>query len=375
MSILKERNSNHELMRVISMFFIVFWHVVVYTRIQGVTNQSALFLYNSILFILVVHVNSYILLTGYYQSKSKFNQKKIWQIINSSWFYRIVIFALFLIFKLAQVTKVQFLKDIGPLPLDDYWFIQNYLLLYCISPFLNKLISCLDKKTFKKMLIVGFIIFSIIPCATASEFLDNSGFTLYHFVYLYFIGAYLREYPLDKSYHFKIFSKKAFQIIMIVVFILCSVLNHIIYYYGLEVAKINGILSTMFEYINYCYLNYNNPLIIIQSIAYFYLFTTLDLKSKFLNNLSKLMLGVYFIHENKYLRGTIYSWFRLNSPSRNSMKFIPYMFGVAIIIFVLCTIIEKIRQVIFKLISKTPPAKKASNSYYNFLKKIYISKE
>lgn len=366
------RNSNHEIMRILSMFFIVLGHVLLFGGLLETTNPNVSIIYNFIEFILIIHVNSYVLVSGYYQSKSSFKQSKLWKIINASWFYRVVIMILFSALGIISISKGQVIKDLLPVTLDNYWFIKAYILLYCLSPFLNKLINNISKTEYQKMLIVGFIVVSIIPNVTAGEFFENSGYTLYNFLYLYLLGAYLRIYPLDKSYIFKIFSKKMFQLIMIIIFFSCAMLNNIIFYYGKQIYGINSILNAISDNIKIASLAYSSPIIIIQSVAYFSFFTTLNFKSKFINRCSALMLGVYFIHENNYVRANIYKWLGITTGPINSFKFIPYVFLIAITIFVSCAIIEFIRQSIFSFISKKKISVKIRRKYYELIKKIYI---
>lgn len=367
------RNSNHELMRILSMFFIVLGHVLLFTGLLDVKNPNARMFYYLLEFILIIHVNSYVLVSGYYQSNSTFKQKKIWKIVNASWFYRAVIMIVFLLLNIIEIDKVQFLKDLLPVTLDNYWFIKVYLILYCLSPFLNKFINSISKKFYQKFLIVGFLIFCIVPTITGGEFFFNNGYSLYNFIYLYFVGAYLRIYPLEKSYMFKIFSKKLYRVIMICIFTGCVFLNNIIFYFGEYITGINSLFDLISSYINNFSLAYSNPIVIIQSIAYFCIFTSLDVKSKFINKCSDLMLGVYFIHENNYMRKIIYKWPSIVNINIESIKFIPYVILAAIIIFVSCMIIEKLRLLLFKLIYNFKISKKIRDKYYEWINQLKIN--
>lgn len=366
------RNSNHEIMRILSMFFIVLWHVILYGGVSATTNENVKVLCRLIQFIIVVHVNSFVLVSGYYQSKSNFKQSKLWTIINSSWFYRVVIMAIFLITGIEEIGNVQIIKDLLPVTVDNYWFIKMYLLLYCLSPFLNKLIDNLDKSNFQKLLLVNFIILAIIPNITNGEFIFNNGYTLYNFIFLYLLGAYLRIYPLEKSYFFKIFSTNLFRIIMIIIFISCILINNAIFYQGKQLSGINGLFDIFSNTIELNILNYSNPIIIIQSIAYFAFFTTLTIKSKAINKISGLMLGVYFIHENDHLRSQLYNWIDIFNISKDSILILVQVIVTAIIIFVGCSIIEFARQKLFHLISKNKLSQKIRNNYYNWIKTIHI---
>lgn len=74
----KFRDSNFELMRLISMFFIVMYHFIIPTggnlinTTAGMTNV----IIDLICLLIVVHVNSFVLITGYFQCEKKFSWKK-----------------------------------------------------------------------------------------------------------------------------------------------------------------------------------------------------------------------------------------------------------------------------------------------------------
>ena len=36
-------------------------------------------------------------------------------------------------------------KDIFPIMMKDYWYVKLYILLYCLSPFINKMIDSFNK--------------------------------------------------------------------------------------------------------------------------------------------------------------------------------------------------------------------------------------
>ena len=86
------RQSNFELMRIISMFFIVLWHIIIHGHlIENSLNPKFSFIMTLLKYIVIVHVNSYVLLTGYFQCKSKFKLSKIWDLSISSLFYKLII--------------------------------------------------------------------------------------------------------------------------------------------------------------------------------------------------------------------------------------------------------------------------------------------
>lgn len=376
MNNVKERNSSYELMRIVSMFLIVLYHVIVHGKmIENCENAGLKILLELIKFFTLVHVNSFILVTGYFQINSKFNQKKLWSLIESNWFYRLAIMILFSIFEIVNLDKVTMFKEGFPINLNEYWFFQNYLLLYCLIPFINKGILNMNKKTFQKMIIVMFIVFSIIPTVTGGEFFFNNGFSLYQFVFLYILGAYLRKYPIDKSYIFKIMSKNMYKIVLITIFFVCFISNYVLYSYADSISWINSGFKLISNYIKWACGNYSCPFVVIQSVVYFLYFGTLQFNSKLINKIASFTFGIYLIHDNNFVREKIYIWLKINNGPIYSYSFVIYMIIVSIIIFVVCMLIEFIRQIISKKIQNLRLIIKLKDKYYNFTKNIFFNRE
>lgn len=369
------RQSNFELLRVIAMFFIVFYHVIYHGKIiENCTNEGLRLIFTLLEYIMIIHVNLFILLTGYFQSKCKFKQSKVWSIINSSLFYKALIMVIFAFLGYLSLSKLDILKELFILNLNEYWFIKYYVFLYCLSPFLNKLIDSMSKVQYQKFLIVSFIIFSILPYITGLEAFSNDGYSLYNFIFLYFIGAYLRNYPIEENYIFKRCSKNLLRIILLFIFISCPIMNYLITTTSISLLNINSIIDEIAH--NFISLNiaYSNPFIIIQAISFFLLFSIINIKSRFINNVSKLTIGIYLIHDNNLVREKLYTVTNINTGPINSYLFIIYALVIAIAIFVICAIIEKIRQAIFKFIYDRRVSIKIREKYYSFLRSISIKK-
>lgn len=367
----KERNSSYELMRIVSMFLIVLYHIILHGKVlENCQNEGLKIIFEFIEFVTLVHVNSFILVTGYYQVESNFKQSKIWSLLNANWFYRVLIVILLLTFNIVSIDKVSLIKEIFPINLNEYWFFKNYLLLYCLTPFINKEIEKLNKSTYQKMIIVSFIIFSIVPSVTGGSYFDNSGFTLYQFVFLYMVGAYLKKYPLSKSYIFKVMSKNMYKLILIFILFTCVFSNYILYKYSMSVSSVNTVLGEISSYVSRASTLYNNPFVIIQSICFFEYFGTLTIKNRYINKLASLVFGIYLIHDNNFSRGLIYAYLKINDGPIYSYKFIFYVFFIAVLIYAICAVIEYIRQKLFKKIYNFKLSKMIREKYYEFIKNV-----
>ena len=157
----KVRKSNFELMRILCMFFIVLCHVIGKGNVlTNSHNQTLTVIVEFIQLLIVVHVDLFVLLTGYFQSKSNFKMSKMLKIIAQCLFYTIVIMLVLSLTGVITLSKVEIVKNIFVNFIGDYWFINIYLLLYAISPFLNIIIDNMNQSKYKKLLICCFVIFS-----------------------------------------------------------------------------------------------------------------------------------------------------------------------------------------------------------------------
>ena len=85
---------NFELMRIISMLMIVLWHIIIHGGFDNVVDNYGR-LFDIILAIIIVHVNSFVILMGFFQYKKKFKFNKILNLLGVSWFYRIFFVLIF----------------------------------------------------------------------------------------------------------------------------------------------------------------------------------------------------------------------------------------------------------------------------------------
>lgn len=348
------RDSNYELLRVVSMFLIVLWHVIQHAGVLENTTGVTNIIFTIIKLLIIIHVNCFMLITGYYQSKSKFQLKKVGNLIMQVWFYNIIINTILYLSKAVQYNgKTEYFLKMLFFNLDTYWYLKCYFIVYLLSPFLNILIQAIKKEDFKKMIIVIFLCFSIIPIISLGLFYESNGSTVAQYIFLYFIGAYIRKYDLNNKY-FKKFNIKKKRNIYISIFICCWITNVFMHYL---LIYLNGIDNTLLTYITsyismYSFL-YNNPLIIIQAISMFLFFGTLSIKSKLINKISSLTLGVYLIHEMGSVYSWLYKWIGLTQRVINQNdSIIIEVFLWAIVIFTTCSLIELLRQILFKFLEK-----------------------
>ena len=357
----KVRESNFELLRIISMLFIVTWHVLIHGNVINQTSGALNLFMNLLVMFVIVHVSLFMLITGYYQSQSKFRLKKLLSLLLQILFYNFVINTILYVTGVVKYANIDYIKNILFYNISSYWYIQCYIIVYMLSPFLNKIVEVFKRVELKKIILVLFCCFSVFPFLSKGLFYQTTGFTVSQYILLYFIGAYIRKYDLNKNFLNK-FNINQKQIIYISIFIISWIINVMLFYFS---QYLNSIDSNILRYYGsaislYKYF-YSNPLVIIQAVSLFLLFGTFSFKNKFINKLGSLMLGVYLIHESQPLKENIYIWLGIDKGKMIYSNYIIIkLFYVILIIFGLCVVIEFIRKLIFKLIYK-----------FNFIKSIY----
>src|SRR5699024_4401146 len=167
----------------------------------------------------------------------------------------------------------------------EYWFISNYYALYLFIPFLNKIIHTMNKKEYQHFLFLSALVGVVWPFFVINQQIIsiNSGFSLIFFMYLYFVGAYIRLHGA---------------------FIKDFTLNHYLLGY-LTLALITGFLQYSLPDVDF--LNYNGPFEFIMSYCIFMYFRQIKLKSVRINTIAAYTLSVYLVHEQSEVREFIWN--------------------------------------------------------------------
>ncbi len=281
------RQSNFELMRVVSMIMIVIFHVLLDGNLLQNTTGNLHLLLELVCFFIVVHVNSFMLLTGYFQYDKKFKLKKVLNLLNASWFYRVVWIVIFICIGLPSLTGLKVFMEVFPVDITfDFWFINAYILVYVLSPFSNMLIEKMSQKQHRRLLILLFFILCVLPFLTNRGTFHNDG-VFVHYMFLYFIGSYLHKYPVKNNMHFRYFSASKKRLIFFTGMFLCFLLNYTNTLFATNLAyNSNSILHWIGDSIGGYRYMYWNPFILIQSICYFLFFETFEFKNKWINSIS-----------------------------------------------------------------------------------------
>ena len=373
----KVRTSNIELLRIVAMFMIILYHLTSGIRVNATGTAYYFFIFLQCL--LIVHVNSFVLITGGYASRKDVKMGKFLSLYNQVWFYKALIPIVLYFLGLISFEFIPMLKAVSPLYYGDYWYMTVYFCFLLFTPILNVVIRNIDKEKHKKIILLLFLIFSILPFLTQQEFFPNNrGFSLTNFILLYFIGSYLTKYPIENSHVFKGTTANLRKIVFLGGYFFLGLVNALLNYASFHFLNLGTIMNAIGNMLQNATYTYDNPLVILQSVCFFLFFYSLDMKpSKIINRLGGLTLGVYLIHENRFLKPIMLSYLKLDTANE-SLKYV----GSSIIfkclfytlaILVICFIIEFIRQVIFKFIYNRKVSNWWRKKYRGFIASLGIS--
>lgn len=329
-----KRNSNLELLRIISMILIVSYHYAIHGFDRNLLNYN----YNKyIIDILMIGgklgVNCFVLISAYFMIESKITLKKLMKLWMEIWFYSITILIIFYTWLVPDnfISFNVIIKNIFPVVYSQYWFMTNYIVLMILSPYLNKCIKIVGKEIHQNLILVLTIMWSIIMMIFPKS---NLGFSnIGWFILLYLIAAYIRLYinlSLDYICHLKrLLAGIAIYLISILIFNLTG-----------------DILNNKFLLKGSVYLA-DPKSIVLLFISVELLMMFLSIKkwsNKFVNIIASATLGVYLIHDNNFVRPYLWKDLLDNQSMYHSEYLIFHAICSIILVYIICTIIDLLRQ-------------------------------
>ncbi len=338
-----------DLLRIIAMLFIVVNHYlshgVVLVGFSG--NEPHVFYDWYVRGVCYTGTNLFILITAFFLSRSSFKIKHVLTLACQVWFYSIVIYLIAIWTGLCSFSSLRFLQAATPIINSHYWFITCYIALYFLAPFLNFVVNSLSPKGLRLLLVLLFVCFSIVPSFIFwGNWLGWGGSSgIVWFIVLYLTGAYIRKY-IDIEF-LKKNRKRLF--IYTVILSLLPLLSKILI--AFVTSKVLGHVegSSLF-YVK------NSILIFPMSVSVFMIFLTLDINNnvviKIISFITTGVFAVYLITENQYLREWL--WSNMSRIiNRDSAWYSIIELSSIIALFILCIIIDKIRKLVFDVVSKT----------------------
>lgn len=334
------KNSNIELIRIISMFFIVFHHYSVHSGwvFSDVYSKKQYFIeilgsFGKIGVIL------FVIITGYFLKQSTFKLKKLIYMWGLVFFYSISIYLIFLLTNKINLTH-EIWKYIFPISFSVYWFATVYTFIYILSPILKKALLQFKQKQILIFLFL-FVLVCRLPVVIGLLTSNPDAFSLDNpFLFTVFITAgYLireYEYKITASYN------KHPYLLLIITTLLILIGPYLIRYINHEFNL--SVYSDLFTG-----LNSINALLF--SVSLFIILSRLNFNSKIVNSIGACTFGVYLIHDNPFIRKFIWIDLFHNAEHFHGKYIIIRSIVEPVIIFLICVAIELLRQKILTIVN------------------------
>jgi surface polysaccharide O-acyltransferase-like enzyme len=285
------RNSSVEVLRLIAMLLIVMHHWFVH----GIGVDFALFTSRELIFQTFeifgkIGVDIYILISGYYLINGQFRWSKFWSLLIQTLVFSLLWLAIDYLCvntgyatwaEITSLDQARFIVHACFPFFFEYWFLVGYLILYLISPWLNKMIKALSKKELGLLCLVSSLVVTVISFFTTNVFYSPLLILLVCYLVGAFFGLYGKDFSIKTSLLWLAF-------FLSLVLEIASIV--LMAYWGTKEPSMVGK--------NFFFTDQNSVLILITSLALFLLFIKKSFYSKVINYLASGMLTVYLLHES-----------------------------------------------------------------------------
>ncbi|MDD2961825.1 MAG: acyltransferase family protein [Muribaculaceae bacterium] len=324
---MNQRLSNIELLRIISMFFILVVHCAgaslglpTIMKLEDFESLSTISK-EMVESISIIGVNCFILISGYFGIKASLSGFA--KFIAICLFYSVSTFLVTALFYPAIYSSEELISTFIIFPNNVLWFVPAYIILYIVSPVIN---ISLAKLSITKLHITVALFSAVILAGWWLELGFNpTGYTAIQLIYIYIIGRWIKTAEISLRIKLKT---------CIIIYTLATVL----------------IFASTFLLNSHLAFAYNSPFVILASIYFFLIFSKIEVKSSAINSIAKSSLAVYLIHKSPYV------WVHFREAviyMADGMSFIPFTICITlfcIAVFAACIAIDAL---IFKPVFST----------------------
>lgn len=205
------RNLNIEILRILAMLLVVYCHMIIHVDFTNGTSRIVLPMFpgwkSAISFTIVqygqVGVSIFFIISGYFLVEKQFSWRRIFSTWFQMFFYAVLCLVIAIIAKQFHTLPFDMdgllsgsqsidtlLWSFCPFLYNSYWFIDAYILMLLLSPFINSLYAHMPRKRILA-LIALFLFIGAWPLFFSKATNWNN---VVYAVLGYMIGAYIRSY-------------------------------------------------------------------------------------------------------------------------------------------------------------------------------------
>lgn len=339
------RNYGIDLARIISMFYIVSSHII-YQGGPLFHVKKLSFEHKGHLLLKIIYssgVNIFGMISGFVGLYSHKYSNLFYHLITTI-FYNFLIAKLFKIFRPKLINNI--IIYLNPIFNSNYWYINEYFKMFFFIKLINRGVISMNFQSMKNFVIILYFIFSIIGIIKnfykkllfRDIFSLKLGFSYNWLLILYCYGSYLGKFK--KINKFNSYYKYLFM------YAFCIVIKYILNVYTINIKKIGKVFNI---------IDFTTPFEVLMSISFIMILSNINFKKnlniKFISFFGPLTFGIYLIHGHflvmRYLIKNHFLWIL-----KYKNFFIIFLLEIlcSFGIFLFCSLIDFIREQIFKLI-------------------------
>lgn len=324
-----ERKSNIELLRIVAMLFVVLLHANYFSlgRVDItdiIINPIPAFFKAYLEQLCIVCVNVFVLISGWFGIRPTLKG-------GLSLLFQVFFFHILIILVLLAIGESIPASGFYRLFYEDspYWFVIAYLILYAVSPILNAFIETVNVRTYLSVLVSFFLLeFAFGWMSNVAGAVYNEGYSAISFMGLYLLARYLYKYATK-----------------IITF---SIPQNIMLYFLFSLLPILLFFLTKREF---NYMAYTSPFVISASVFFFMAFNKMKFSNKVINYLACSSFAIYLVHLHPLVKDHFIYLMRSAFEYLGGM-YILFAVSFAIILGLICMILDKVRIFVWKQILK-----------------------
>ncbi|MBQ0125616.1 MAG: acyltransferase, partial [Clostridiales bacterium] len=326
-----KRNFGIDLLRMVSMTFIVIMHLLGQGGVIGASGVgpnvgTAAWVLEICAF---CAVNIYALISGYVGADSKFKLSRLIVLWLEVVFYTVLITAVVSFIKPEAITEWSWTNAFLPVSNSQYWYITAYFGMSLFAPLINLGVKNASKRLVLVLCFIDVIAFMVVPCFMQIDVFNmKSGYSMLWLLILYFFGAAIKKLELDK---------KVSPWISAFTYIFSSFLTWMLFRGG-----------------NSYLINYISPLMFTAALGIVTFFAGLDIKTKpakaIIALLSPGSLAVYLIHVHPLIWDNYVKGIAVPYVNHGWFVMVLSVIGTACAAYIVGALFDRLRILLFDLI-------------------------
>lgn len=320
---MKERQSNMELLRIVSMAMVVGVHLdgasLGLPRLDGDWTAATAGDWWRIIVeaLTITGVNCFTMISGYFGIRLSW--RSLGRFLGICLLYSVGIYTLFACAGgfAAPYSWKGWAESWLVLTHSDLWYVPAYFLLMLCAPVLNVGLNALAQNEFRWLLVGGA--FATVWMGWAWEMPFNpTGHTICQLVFTYAIARYIARFN----------AWRLRPLAALALFLAASAL-----------IACDAVYQPLKAY------SYNSPLVLVASVAMFLMFRGMSFQSRWVNELAKSAFSVYLIHKNPLV------WVNIVKPTAvaawsamNPLEYTAFFIAAIVAAYLACAVIDTMRR-------------------------------